>query len=108
VADFFQKKNNSNSRFSHKLYNALKIADDGPSYVGFFGVEWISETVLKVDKRAFARLFGIRIINGSLFHQHGNFPSHGFVQVSEKMARETFSEADLAGVDDDDVRLLTH
>jgi hypothetical protein len=108
VADFFQKKNHSNSRFSHKLYNALKIADQKPFYVGFLGVEWISETMLKVDKRAFARLLGIKTIDGSLFHQQGNFPSHGFVQVWEKVARQTLSEADLEGVDDDTVRLLTH
>jgi hypothetical protein len=106
--NFFQKKSNSNSRFSHKLYNALKIADERPSYVGFLGVEWISQTVLKVDKRAFARLLGIRIIDGSLFHQQGNFPSHGFVQLPETVARETLSEADLEGVDNDNVRLLTH
>jgi hypothetical protein len=108
VADFFRKKNSSNSRFSHKLYNALKIADERPFYVAFLGVEWISETVIKVDKRVFARLLGINVIDGSLFHQQGNFPSHGFVQISERVARGTLSEADLEGVDDDNVRLLTH
>jgi hypothetical protein len=108
VADFFQKKNNSNSRFSHKLYNALKIAEEDPFYVTFLGIEWVTDHVLKIDKKIFARLLGIKTIDGSLFHQQGNFPSHGFVELNERAAHEAVSEADLEGVDYENVRLLTH
>jgi hypothetical protein len=108
VTDFFQKKNNSNSRFSHKLYNALKIADEDPFYVTFLGIEWVTDHVLKIDKKIFARLLGIKTIDGSLFHQQGNFPSHGFVELNEAAAREAVSEADLEGVDYENVRLFTH
>jgi hypothetical protein len=108
VAHFFQKKNNSNSRFSHKLFNALKIAEEDPFYVTFLGVEWVTEFILKVDKKVFARLLGIKTIDGSLFHQQGNFPSHGFIELSERAAHESLAEADFDGVDYENVRLLTH
>jgi hypothetical protein len=108
VSDFFQRKNNSNSRFSHKLYNALKIANEDPFYVEFLGVEWVSERILKIDKRVFARLLGIQTVDGSLFHQQGNFPSHGFVELSEREARAGLSDAEMEAVDYENVRLLTH
>jgi hypothetical protein len=109
VSDFFQRKNNSNSRFSHKLYNALKIANEDSFYVEFLGVEWVTDNVLKIDKRVFARLLAIQTIDGSLFHQQGNFPSHGFVELSERDARAAhLSDVDLEGVDYENVRLLTH
>jgi hypothetical protein len=108
VSDFFQRKNNSNSRFSHKLYNALKIAGEDPFYVEFLGVEWVTERILKIDKKVFARLLGIQTIDGSLFHQQGNFPSHGFVELSEREARLYLTDNDLEGVDYEVVRLLTH
>jgi hypothetical protein len=108
VTDFFQKKNNSNSRFSHKLFNALKIATLDPFYVEFLGVEWISENVLKINKQIFARLLAIQTVDGSLFHRQGNFPSHGFVELSEAEARMRVKPSDLEGVDYEVVRLLTH
>lgn len=108
VSDFFQKKNNANSRFSHKLYNALKISTSDPFYSVYIGVEWVNERVLKIDKRVFARLLGIKTIDGSLFHQQGNFPSHGFVELNEKEAMAEVSPEDLKGVDYETVRLLVH
>ena len=108
VEDFFQKKNNANSRFSHKLYNALKISTSDPFYAVYIGVEWLTERVLKVDKWVFARLLGIKTIDGSLFHQQGNFPSHGFVELSQVEARRLVAEEDLADVDYENVRLLVH
>jgi hypothetical protein len=108
VTNFFQKKNSASSRFSHKLYNALKMATEDSFYVDFLGVEWVTDSILKVDKRLFGRLLGIQRIDGSLFHQQGNFPSHGFIELSEKDARQYLTDADLEGVDYDNVRLLTH
>ena len=51
-------------------------------YFNFTGVEWKSKVVLHVDKIKFARLLGIKSIDGSLFHQQGSFPALGFVQLS--------------------------
>lgn len=106
VTDFFQRKNNANTRFYHKLYNALKITTGDPFYFDFIGVEWISDTVIRVDKRIFAQLLGIRTVDGSLFHRQGNFPSHGFVELTSGEATELLG--DVRGVDFDIVRLLVH
>jgi hypothetical protein len=108
VTDFFQKKNNSTSRFLHKLFNALKISEAHPFCVPYMGIEWVTDRVVKVDKLRFARLLGIKTIDGSLFHQQGNFPSHGFVELSEGEAREMIPLEGLQHVDYDAVRLLTH
>lgn len=108
VTDFFQRKNNANSRFSHKLYNALRITKSDPFYFHYIGVEWISAYILKVDKRIFAQLLGIKSVDGSLFHQQGNFPSHGFVEIGHGEASRHLPEGDLEGVDYERVRLLVH
>jgi hypothetical protein len=108
VTEFFRKKSSSNSRFLHKLYNALKIYESDPFYGEFVGVEWLTDTVIKVEKAKFARLLGIKSVDGSLFHQQGNFPSHGFVEVSPMEARKLVPPAALIGVDFDDVRLVVH
>ena len=63
---------------------------------------------MKIDKRIFARLLGIKTIDGSLFHQQGNFPSHGFVELNEKEAAAEVSPEHLEGVDYETVRLLVH
>jgi hypothetical protein len=108
VSDYFQRKNTSTSRFAHKLFNALRISDEDPFYSDFLGVEWVGDRVLKVDKRIFARLLGVRAIDGYLFHQQGNFPSHGFVELSETDARQSLPAEELEGVDYEIVRLLVH
>ena len=108
VKDFFQRKNSKNSRFYHKLYNSLKIFESDPFYAEYLGIEWINNNVLKVDKQKFARLLGIKTIDGSLFHQQGNFPTHGFVELSTNNAKNFVSERDLVGVDYENVRLLVH
>jgi hypothetical protein len=108
VTDFFQRKNNANTRFSHKLYNALRITKSDPFYFDFIGVDWISDIVLRVDKRLFAQLLGIKTVDGSLFHRQGNFPSHGFVELTAAEAADLLSPAALQGVDFDIIRLLVH
>jgi hypothetical protein len=108
VTDFFQRKNNAHSRFSHRLFNAARITRYDPFYFGYIGVEWISRDVLKVDKRIFAQLLGIKSVDGSLFHQQGNFPSHGFVEIGQPEALQFVGEAELEGVDFEVIRLLVH
>jgi hypothetical protein len=108
VADFFQRKNNVNCRFSHKLFNAIQISKYIPNLKQFVGVEWVSSTILKVSKIQFARLLGIRSIDGSLFHQQGNFSTHGFFEVSGDEARSQLGEAEFNSMDLENVRLLKH
>jgi hypothetical protein len=108
VRDFFQRKSSGNTRFLHKLYNALKISGSDPFYSEFVGAEWVNDRVLKIDKKTFARLLGIKAIDGSLFHRQGNFPSHGFIEIGPTNGRGLVDPNDLASVDHDDVRLLVH
>jgi hypothetical protein len=71
-------------------------------------VAWITDRILKVDKVRFARLLGIRTIEGSLFHKQGNFPSHGFVEIAPEEGRRTLPPELLQDVDFDMVRLMIH
>jgi hypothetical protein len=109
VSDFFQRKNNANTRFSHKLFNALVLGEWQPRFKELTGVSWLTDSILRVDKRTFARLLGIRSIEGSLFHQQGNFPSHGFIEIGAgDRHRYCDPDLDLSGVDFENVRLLIH
>jgi hypothetical protein len=108
VTDFFRKKSNAGNRFIHKLFNALKVVETDHKFAAVVGVQWVSEKVLRVHKRSFARLLGIKTIDGSLFHQQGNFPSHGFAELSAREARIDLPVEALIGVDGDEVRLLVH
>jgi hypothetical protein len=107
-ARFFKRKNTSRSRFLHKLFNALKIGEIDPRCREFVGVEWVSDDVLRVNKTKFARLLGIKTIDGSLFHRQGNFPSHGFVELTMAEARRMLQPDLLRDVDFDEVRLVRH
>jgi hypothetical protein len=108
VTNFFTRKSSASSRFLHKLVNALKIVDEDSSHYEIVGVAWLTDTILKVDKVKFARLLGIKTIDGSLFHKQGNFPSHGFTEICPADARKMLSPQELEGVDFDIVRLITH
>jgi hypothetical protein len=111
VTNFFQKRASSSNRFVHKLYNALQIAADDPFYAEYVGVEWVNDLVIKIEKRIFARLLGVRLIDATFFGQQGSFPAHGFVELSHENAINYLAEADwiaLDGVDDDEARLLMH
>lgn len=108
VCTFFQRKNNSNSRFPHKLYNAVKLSELGGKFPDLVGVRWMNDFVLRVDKRPFARLIGLKSVDGSLFHQQGNFPSHGFVEISQEEVQEICPDVDTKGIDFDNQRLIMH
>ena len=108
VTDFFQRKNHASCRFSYKLYNSLKLSQINERYAFLCGVCWLNNLILRVDKRAFARLLGIKSIDGSLFHQQGNFPSHGFIEISAEEVPKICPDVNLTGVDFDSVRLLYH
>jgi hypothetical protein len=107
IETFFQKRSNVNGRFHHKLFNALRIVEQFPNLTSHIGVRWITDTILRVDKFVFARILAINTIDGGLFHQQGNFPSNGFVELSQNEARELCPIGSLMDVDFDRVRLLT-
>jgi hypothetical protein len=108
VSKFFQRKNNANCRFPHKLFNALAMVDNDPNMFHLLGVKWVTDRVFKVDKLIFGRLLGIGAIEGSLFHRQGNFPSHGFAEVSPAELSGIRAIADVRDVDHDRIRLLYH
>jgi hypothetical protein len=108
VYDFFQRKNNVNSRFLHKLYNALRISTISVTWAELVGVQWQAPFVIRVNKGQFARLLGIQTIEGSLFHQQGNFRTHGFVELNREQMKTYCPNMDISQIDFDDVRLLIH
>ncbi|KAH0788391.1 hypothetical protein GPJ56_007693 [Histomonas meleagridis] len=109
ITKFFQRKNNSNCRFPHKLYNALVIVECNPSMWFLVGVRWITDTIFKVDKYIFGRLLGITSIDGGLFHCQGNFASHGFVELSYDEVRQMQEKSiNLSDIDMDRLRLMKH
>lgn len=108
ITNYFQRKNNANSRFVHKLYNALRLTTVKPELTAYLGVVWVSDRVFKVYESKFSRALGIRTINGSLFHKQGNFPSHGFVELTHQYARTMVPPIHLLDVDYQHVRLIAH
>ena len=108
VTKFFRRKNNSNCRFPHKLYNALLIVDAMPEMFHLVGVRWVGEGIFEVDKYIFGRLLGIQTFDGGLFHGQGNFPSHGFQEIGVGQVSELLPGLDLTGIDFDRVRLMRH
>lgn len=106
VYDFFRRKNNQNARFSHKLYNALCIAATDPFYAELVGVRAITPNIIRVNKGAFARLLAIKTIDGSLFHQQGNFSTHNFFEMSREQVQMYCQGMDIGEVDFDEVRMM--
>ena len=103
VGSFFRKRNSTHCKFPYKLYNALQIAENMPEFIPHIGVQWATDSIIKVDREPFARLIGVKTIEGGLFHQQGNFPSHGFMELSFKesdaLSRKlNFGPADLSVV----------
>lgn len=103
VKSFFQRKNNSKCRFPHKLYNALIFTQTDPSLFPIIGAYWVDRTSILIKRKSFARLLGIKSIEGSLFHQQGNFPSHGFIEIDPKIVKMRFPNFDFTVN-----RLITH
>jgi hypothetical protein len=108
LLNFFQKKNNTNTRFLYKLYNALLIDTLYPQLSPYIGVSWLNKRVIKVNKHLFGRFIGIKTVDNSLFHQQGNFPSHKFVEISSCEAKSMCPDVNLDGVDFDNIRILYH
>lgn len=103
VSTFFRKRNSMHCKFPYKLYNALKMSLLAPEFIPHIGIEWVTDTIFRVNRVVFARLLGVRTVEGGLFHQQGNFPSHGFVELpfdeSDQISRKHgYGPADLSQV----------
>jgi hypothetical protein len=109
VQKFFHRKNNSSCRFPHKLFNALLLVEANPPLFSLIGVKWLTDSTFLVDKYVFGRLLGILSFDGGLFHRQGNFPSHGFVEVTLSEVSQIKAEGfDPTGIDSDRYRVLRH
>jgi hypothetical protein len=108
VTKFMQRKNNANCRFPHKLFNALTLVGHTPSFFDLLGVQWVTDRVFKVDKLIFGRVLGMMAVDGGLFHRQGNFPSHGFKELSGPELEQLKALYPLTDVDQDRVRLCYH
>ncbi|OHT13233.1 hypothetical protein TRFO_16675 [Tritrichomonas foetus] len=108
VATFFRKRNSMHCKFPFKLYNSLRLTLTCPAFFKYIGTRWITETVFIVDKIIFAKLLGVRSIDGSFFHQQGNFPSHGFEELQFIQAQKIAREQGIGDFDPTNIRFLRH
>ena len=108
VATFFRKRNSMHCKFPFKLYNALKLTQQCPEFLAHVGVEWVTDSVFRVHRTEFARLLGVKTVEGGLFHQQGNFPSHGFVELPFDESDRISREAGLGPADLSQVRFMRH
>jgi hypothetical protein len=88
-----------------KLCNALLLTDAFPENFRFIEVRWMTNDILLVDGPIFAKLLGVRTIDGSLFHLRGNFPLHGFVELMFPEAKQITWENGIGEIDSSTVRL---
>lgn len=72
------------------------------------GIELITSRVLGVNKVAVVRLPWIRAVGGGFFHRQGNFPSRGFVELTEAEAKELCPPEVLNRIESETIRLLRH
>jgi hypothetical protein len=108
VSEFFGRKLGKKLTFQFKVFNALSVTLYYPEYFRYFGVQWISAYLFKVNKSIFGKLLSLRVINGSLFNRQGAFPTHGFEQVASGDLQEEVLEGSTWDVDNSDVRIIRH
>ena len=108
VSSFFRRRNSTSSKFPYKLYNALRITEFWPDYFPHIGVKWITDSIIWVNRESFARLLGVKTIEGGLFHQQGNFPSHGFEELSFEESEKVAAQLGLGKIDLSVMRLIRH
>lgn len=108
VQSFFRRRNSSASKFPYKLFNALRITELYPEYFPHIGVKWVDDNIIWVSREPFARLIGVRTIEGGLFHQQGNFPSHGFVELSFEESESVAAQHNLGHVALSHMRMVRH
>jgi hypothetical protein len=95
-------------QFPLKLYNALPLTTKCPEFYQYIGVRWMTDEVFLVEKYLFAKLLGVRSIDGSLFHRQENFPSHGFAEMSFQDAQEIARANGVNEINSQTMRFLRH
>ena len=108
IATFFRRRNSSNSKFPYKLYNSLRISELCPEFYPHIGIKWVNEDTLWIDREPFARLIGVKTVEGGLFHQQGNFPSHGFIELSFEESEALSKQLGLGKINLSKMRLVRH
>ncbi|EAY23123.1 hypothetical protein TVAG_183600 [Trichomonas vaginalis G3] len=108
VQNFFRRRNSSASKFPYKLFNALRITEVQPEYFPHIGVKWVDDNIIWVNREAFASLIGVKTIEGGLFHQQGNFPSHRFIELSYEESEAVAALHKLGHVDLSHMRMVRH
>jgi hypothetical protein len=68
VSSFFQIRNSMHCKFPFKLCNALLLTNAFPEIFRFIGVRWVTNDILLADSPIFAKLLGVKAVDGSLFH----------------------------------------
>ena len=110
VDNYFRTRNSPDPRFSYKLFNALILSSSYHSLSQYIGVSWLTDNVIKVNAAAFAMLLKNKNAKGSLFHAQGNFPTHGFIEITSICDAVLWgiSESQLEDVDFDNVKIFRH
>ena len=106
--NYFSRKNNENSRFEHKLWNALQITSAFPQSFEFIGVAWVTNEIFKVHKKIFAQFNNIKCVNDSLFNKQGNFPTHGFIHASDDIIHQLIPEDQIQDLYQPDIVVFYH
>jgi hypothetical protein len=107
VKSFFRRRNMRQFRFPYKLFNALLISETFPNAYDYVGVKWLTDDVFLVRPKIFGELLNLKSVEGALFHQQGNFPSHGFVMIPPAPA-PAIGEQLIEELDFDLVKLTSH
>ena len=108
ISDYFQQPCGPETRFSHKLFNALQKVLKDPFYSTFFGVEWLNETVLLVVGPLFGFILGMENFETELFGPIGQLALHGFIELNETQALTCVDSSQLENVDFISTKLFLH
>lgn len=79
----FFRRNGRNIRFNFKLHNLLMITKECPQRYPVVGVLFIGPEYILVNGEVLAKVLGVKTdsYRAALFHQQGNFKTHGFVEL---------------------------
>lgn len=90
VCKFFRHNKTNFTKFMYKLYDMLRITTVFPSLKQAVGVYFINDVAISVDKYAMINMLSLnpKNVDGSLFHKQGNFPTHGFIEVTSENYKE--------------------
>lgn len=90
IVNYFRSRLSKNTMFMYKLYNMLLLTTKVPQLKSIVGVFWINKFVFCVERDKIARMLGLsnNCVNGALFNMQGNFPTHGFIEVTSDNLKE--------------------